>query len=444
MAGIFISYRREDAAGWAGRLVPDLRREFPGGDVFHDITSLGIGEDALEVIRQALESYSVVIVMIGPHWLDARDEHGQRRLDDPDDWVRLEVEESLKRRGLRVVPLLVGTATMPKAAQLPETLRPLARRVAHEISDKRWDYDVGELVKALKKSGLGGGGPKPDPEPPVVRPSEWLPGRVFRDGDGLPEMVVIPAGEFVMGSPESEAGRSADEGPQHKVSIGKAFALGRYAVTVGDFKRFVQASGYRSEAERNPDEGIWAWDAAEGHWGQSEGRSWRDPGLAQDDRHPVVGVSWNDALAYVKWLGKNTGKPYRLPSEAEWEYAARAGTTTAYPWGDDPGSGRGNFSGSGSDWSGKGTGPVGSFAPNGFGLYDMIGNALEWTQDCWNESYSGAPGDGSPWLKGDCGRRVVRGGSWLDGPGGARAACRNWVGPGGRDNGLGFRLARTL
>ncbi len=444
MAGIFISYRREDAAGWTGRLVPDLRREFPGGDVFHDITSLGIGEDALEVIRQALESYSVVIVMIGPHWLDARDEHGQRRLDDPDDWVRLEVEESLKRRGLRVVPLLVGTATMPKAAQLPETLRPLARRVAHEITDKRWDYDVGELVKALKESGLGGGGPKLHPAPSVVRPGEWLPGKVFRDGDGFPEMVVIPAGEFVMGSPESEAGRRADEGPQHTVRIGKHFALGRFAVTVGDFKRYVQASGYRTAAERNPAEGIRAWNAAERRWVWLEGTSWRDPGFAQDDRHPVVGVSWTDALAYVKWLGEKSGMAYRLPSEAEWEYAARAGTTTAYPWGNEPGSARAKFFGSRSEWSGKGTSPIGSFAANAFGLHDMIGNAWEWLQDCWNENYQGAPDDGGPWESGDCGRRVVRGGSWSSSPEIARAAFRDRGGPGDRLNNLGFRLARTL
>ncbi|KFB69039.1 formylglycine-generating enzyme family protein [Candidatus Accumulibacter vicinus] len=333
---------------------------------------------------------------------------------------------------------------MPKAAQLPETLRPLARRVAHEITDKRWDYDVGELVKALKKSGLGGGGPKPDPEPLVVRPSEWLPGKVFRDGDGFPEMVVIPAGEFVMGSPESERGRRDNEGPQHKVRIGKPFALGRYAVTVGDFKRFVLASGYRSEAERNPDEGIWAWDAAKGDWGPSKDRNWRDPGVAQDDRHPVVGVSWKDALAYVKWLGEKSGKTYRLPSEAEWEYAARAGTTTAYPWGDDPGSRCGNFFGSGSAWSGKGTAPVGSFAANAFGLHDMIGNVWEWTQDCWSESYVGAPDDGRSWESGDCGRRVVRGRSWGDGSGVARAAFRGRSGPGSRDVNLGFRLARTL
>ena len=123
---------------------------------------------------------------------------------------------------------------------------------------------------------------------------------------------------------------------------------------------------------------------------------------------------------------------------------ARAGTTSSYPWGNEAGQGRANFQGSGSQWSGKQTAPVGSFAPNRFGLYDMIGNAWEWTQDCWNESYSGAPAEGSPWLKGDCGRRVVRGGSWNLQPEDARAAFRSWVVPGDRDIILGFRLARKF
>ncbi len=445
MGSIFISYRREDAAGWAGRLAADLRREFPHAEVFQDIASIGIGEDFVDAMRRALESCAAAIVLIGPRWLDARDEHGQRRLDDPEDWVRLEIEESLKRPGLRVVPLLVGNATMPKAADLPASLRLLARRNAHEISDKRWDYDLSQLVKALKPVTALAGGSKPDPEPPAVRAAEWPPGKVFRDGDEGPEMVVIPAGEFLMGSPKSEAGRQDREGPQHRVRIGKPFALGRYAATVGEFKRFVQAAGYQTEAERHPDEGIWTRDGGKLKVVAVKGKSWRDPGFAQDDRQPVVGVSWNDAQAYVKWLVEKTGKLYRLPSEAEWEYAARAGTTSAYPWGHEAGSGYANFVGSGSEWSGKRTSPVGSFAANAFGLHDMIGNVWEWLQDCWNETYTGAPDDGRAWESGECDRRVVRGGSWGSEPGLARAAGRSWLGPGYRLNSLlGFRLARTL
>jgi formylglycine-generating enzyme required for sulfatase activity len=460
LGSIFISYRRQDAAGWAGRLAADLRREFPQTEVFQDIASIGIGEDFVDAMRRALESCAVAIVLIGPRWLDVRDDHGQRRLDDPEDWVRLEIEESLKRPGLRVVPLLVGNATMPKAADLPASLRLLARRNAHEISDKRWDYDLSQLVKALKPVAALAGGSKPDPEPPAVRAAEWPSGKVFRDGDAGPEMVVIPAGEFVMGSPKSEAGRTDDEGPQHRVRIAKPFALGRYPVTVGEFGRFVHVSGYQTEAERNPEQGIQAWDDSKGEWNWSKGKSWRNPGFAQDDRHPVVGVSWNDALAYVKWLGEKTARAYRLPSEAEWEYAARAGTTTARFWGDDPNQAfrYANVA----DRSLKAAHPkwpwpihecddgyaetalVGSFEANAFGLCDMIGNVWEWLQDCWNETYTGAPDDGRSWERGDCGRRVVRGGSWSVPPVLARAAFRFRDGPGIRNDSQGFRLARTL
>ncbi|MBL8424301.1 MAG: formylglycine-generating enzyme family protein [Candidatus Accumulibacter phosphatis] len=230
-------------------------------------------------------------------------------------------------------------------------------------------------------------------------------------------MVVIPAGRFLMGSPEGESGRSNDEGPQHEVTMAQAFVVGRYEVSFAEWDACVAAGGCR---HRPNDEG----------WGRS--------------RRPVVNVSWEDARTYVAWLAKKTGKGYRMLSEAEWEYAARAGTTSTYPWGNEPGQGRANFAGSGSHWSGKQTAPVGSFAANGFGLYDMIGNAWEWTQDCWNASYSGAPADGSPWLKGECGRRVVRGGSWYFRPVLARAAFRGRYVPGSRFSVLGFRLARTL
>ena len=139
MRDIFISYRREDASGWAGRLVKDLRGEFPNSHVFHDISSIDAGEDFLAAIRRSLGSCAVVIVVIGPQWLTAKAKRGKRRLDDKDDWVRLEVAESLKRAGLRAVPVLVGGATMPKAGDLPQPMKALARRNAHEITDKRWD-----------------------------------------------------------------------------------------------------------------------------------------------------------------------------------------------------------------------------------------------------------------------------------------------------------------
>ena len=250
----------------------------------------------------------------------------------------------------------------------------------------------------------------------------------------------------MMGSPPG----TGDDGerPQHKVSIARAFALGRYALTVAEFARFVAATGYKTEAERNPKEGLRVWDGGKNEWVWSKGKSWRDPGFVQGENHPVVGVSWNDALACTKWLTKRLSekmdKDYRLPSEAEWEYAARAGTSTRYPWGEKPGTNLANFRDSGSQWSGKQTSPVGSFEPNGFGLCDMIGNLWEWVQDCWNDSYQGAPGDGGAWQSGDCGQRVLRGGSWDSRPENARVSYRVRGEPPYRYDLTGFRVARTL
>jgi formylglycine-generating enzyme required for sulfatase activity len=164
-------------------------------------------------------------------------------------------------------------------------------------------------------------------------------------------------------------------------------------------------------------------------------------------RRPVIDVSWDDAQAYVKWLSGITGKLYGLLSEAEYEYAARAGSQTKYPWGDDiklDGKAMANCSYCGSQWGGNQTAPVGSFPANVFGLYDMAGNVWQWTEDCWSESYQGAPADGSPWTSGDCSRRVVRGGSWTTDPGYFRPADRFAALTGDRRSNRGFRVARTL
>lgn len=288
------------------------------------------------------------------------------------------------------------------------------------------------------------------------------PGSVFQDCADCPRMVVIPAGEFTMGSPASEAERGVDEGPQRRVSIAQPFALGRSEVTVAEFRRFADESGYKTEAERDARaQGcagfIYADPLAAGLASQVV-TSWRSPGLAQAESHPVLCVSWNDARAYAQWLSRKTGKRYRLPTEAEWEFAARAGSVTARNWGDDPvqacrfanvadqsrfqtwGFGQKHECTDGHYF----TSPAGGYSPNRFGLYDMLGNAWEWTEDCWNASYAGAPPDGAAWLTGDCAQRVSRGGSWSTVPRYARSAARNKNAADHRDNLTGFRLARTL
>ena len=271
-------------------------------------------------------------------------------------------------------------------------------------------------------------------------------GTTFRDCAECPEMVVVPAGRFEMGSPETEAGRIDHEGPVHRVTIGRPFAVGVHEVTRGELARFVSATG------RSMGNACWTYE--NGGFEERSGRHWRDPGFRQTDEHPVVCVDWDDAQAYVRWLSRETGETYRLLSEAEWEYAARAGTRTAWYWGE---SGRGqcryaNGADASTDFDWRTgcndgharTSPVGSFQANGYKLHDVLGNVWEWTEDCWNESYRGAPRDGSAWTSGDCGRRVLRGGSWDNSPRLLRSASRYRYSTGYRYVILGFRVARTL
>lgn len=264
-------------------------------------------------------------------------------------------------------------------------------------------------------------------------------------------MVAIPAGSFDMGSPSYEAGRKDNEGPIHWVSV-DAFALTKTHITRGQFAAFVNETSYDAGNECFTFEG--------GKIEKRSNRNWRDPGFKQEDSHPVVCVNWEDAKAYAAWLSKKTGKTYRLPSEAEWEYAARASTTTACYWGDSPNEACSYANVM--DSTGKAlvpgvtleahncsdgyayTAPVASFKPNAFGLYDMIGNAGEWVEDCWNKSYDGAPIDGSAWATGLCSQyRVLRGGSWYNVPSYARASFRDRYAPDSHGSGRGFRLART-
>ena len=253
-------------------------------------------------------------------------------------------------------------------------------------------------------------------------------GRPFQDCDVCPEMVVVPPGSFVMGSPESEHGHQTDEGPLRHVTIGRAFAIGKYEVTLDEFTAFIRDTGY-SKA---------------GRCAASGGGPWRNPGFRQSGRHPVTCIRWPDAGAYARWLSRKTGQVYRLPSESEWEYAARAGTETARYWGDRKGRGNAVCENCGSKWDHRRTAPVGSFAPNAYGLYDMLGNTWEWVEDCYASSYAGAPRDGGPRIEGDCRNRVMRGGSWESNAGRLRAANRNDHTIDEIDNDFGFRVVREV
>lgn len=284
-------------------------------------------------------------------------------------------------------------------------------------------------------------------------------GTVFRDCPQCPEIVVVPAGQFTMGSPAGEAGRYDNEGPQRLVTIGSYFAIGKFEVTRGQYAAFARETGRPALGD------CWYHSPSEGKPVNDDPvRNWSNPGFDQGEDHPVVCVTWNDAKAFAQWLSRKTGRDYRLPTEAQWEHAARAGRSGARPWGDNPNDACAHANvqdqtmarvvpaGPGRSWGNAHrcddgsaySSPVGRYRTTASGCTDMIGNVNEWVEDCWNDSYDGAPIDGSAWESGNCARRVNRGGGWNFGPRDARSARRYWRGTANRNNSLGFRLARTL
>ena len=340
-----------------------------------------------------------------------------------------------------------GAAAPPRVepASVDESSRPAGVPVPHRVEFGTAPADPPQAPAAESSADppfvASAAMAKPDPSAADRDPAGLAPGARFRDCRGCPELVVVPAGTFRMGSTKGQA----DERPVHAVRL-EAFALGRYEVTREEYAAFVDATGHDSAGCGLVDgDGRLDWD---------NGASWRRPGFAQDERHPAVCVGWTDAQAYVRWLTEETGDRYRLPSEAEWEYGARANTRTERYW---------DASGSQCDHANSGdrallrrgwplpvvncadgaahTAPVGSYGANAFGLHDV----WEWTTDCWHDGYRGAPDDGSAWTRrGDCDRRVLRGGSWETVPSGLRSANR-YRNDDNRGSAIaGFRVARAV
>lgn len=287
---------------------------------------------------------------------------------------------------------------------------------------------------------------------PLSRSEEQLlkRGDSFRECADCPEMVVMPAGSFMLGSPGDEPRRLADEGPQTRVTIANPFAVGKFEVTLAQFKAFVSATKFQVSA------GCRIWSQRLRTWDRRTALTFRNAGFAQGDDHPVVCVNWDDAKAFVAWLASSTGKEYRLLTEAEWEYSARAGTSSPFSFGATISTDQANFDGNATYNNGrKGlsrmtTVPVTSFAPNPWGLYNMHGNVWEWVEDCYaREDYKYLPAavrDGGGTWPGACesDEHSIRGGSWLDDPEYLRSARRVEIRPAGRLNYLGFRVARTI
>jgi formylglycine-generating enzyme required for sulfatase activity len=431
MTDIFISYAREDLDA-ARRLAAAL--EGQGWSIFWDRT-IPAGKSWRVVIGAALTDARCVLVLWSQHSVTS-------------DFVLEEADRGLRRRVL--IPAFIDSVEPP-----------LGFGSIHAADLSTWD---GTHEDALFKQFLGdiSGVLGPAPVVPAAeRPKakaeaqhkareqqrqqaeaetkrkrlEQTPGTVFRDIEApwCPEMVVIPAGSFVMGSPEAEEGRSSNEGPQHTVKFEQPFALGRYPVTFDEYDHFC------TETKRKKPEG----------WSAYFGYGTRDLGFNRG-RRPAVNVSWQDARAYCAWLSEQTGQGYRLPSEAAWEYACRAGTTTPFWTGETISTEQANYCGDYTyglgrkgEYRGRAT-PVDTFEPNPWGLHDMHGNVAEWCEDCWHGSYKGAQTDGSAWLQGRRSVRVIRGGSWTYPPGNLRSAWRGRGEPGAGSVFLGLRVSRTL
>jgi formylglycine-generating enzyme required for sulfatase activity len=449
MPKIFISYRRTDSEDVAGRIYDRLVVHFGKGNVFKDVDDIPFGVDFRDYLNASLDQCQIVLAVIGKMWLTAADESGRRRLDNPADWVRLELEESLRRPDVLVVPLLVRRASLPRVDELPENLRDLAYRNGTQARpDPDFHSDMTRLINGLEsyfqKLELTTTPPPPSPTPTPANPTFTFEvvtvdakGKIVQRqlaqaayqvedlGDGIQlELVKIPGGRFQMGAPKGEARSDDDERPQHLVTVPE-FWLGKYPVT--------QAQ-YQAVMGKNPSH-------------------FTDDGA----NRPVERVIWDDAVAFCQALSQRTGRVYRLPSEAEWEYACRAGTTTPFYFGPTITTDLANYRGTDLQYQGttypghygqgpKGifreqTTPVGQFPPNALGMYDLHGNIWEWCQDVWHDSYDAAPTDGSAWLTGgDQDRRVLRGGSWGSAPEFCRSAIRDRDAPGLTNGGVGFRV----
>lgn len=426
----FISYRREDAPSAAHIICERLANRFGAEEVFFDVDSIPLGCDFHQYLTEQVNSCQVLVAVIGRRWLDIVDDQGRRRLDQEDDFVRIEIEAALQRN-IPVVPVLVENATMPRAHHLPDVLRRLARRNAAEVRPgATFSHQLESLVLKLEQT-LASLSQSPSTvvtpralpsTPAIARSAEASTSYFITNSLGM-KLAAIPAGRFTMGSPENEPERYDNEGPQHEVELTKGFYLGVYPVRQDD---------YQAVTGSNPSN------------------------FTDDGHRPVERITWFDAVAFCNRLSQReklspcyridgqkvqteVGNGYRLPTEAEWEYACRAGTTTRWWFGDNE-LRLGDFAWFDENSDGM-THPVGQKASNDWGLHDMHGNVWEWCDD-WYGMYSSDQAidpTGSEHYTG----RILRGGSWLYGACYCRCAFRLAYRPDLRSYFNGFRVVRT-
>jgi formylglycine-generating enzyme required for sulfatase activity len=556
---IFINYRRSDSAPWAGRIHQDLIQRFGRSRMFIDVNTIKKGGDFRLELNDALRETRVMLVLIGPDWLNTPNRSGDRRLHDLEDQVRREIASALNDGTIAVIPVLLEGQTMPDPLELPKDLKELTGRQAVSVSHENFEFEMDGLEQDLKRffrpafagvhasalaslaaigliaatqmmplvttlapsfarkvPSMSPASPQPSavvtwedrqkerdawaaaraantiagyadyissfPTGPDHEAAEQLrtallrteennrlvhdsdckglidttvagmhtclaPAQKFRDCATCPELVAIPPGKYTMGAPAEQVGATDVERPLRKITIAKPFAIGKYTVTVEDFKTFV-------EVERvTLAKGCWLSNV---HGLRKDAdRTYANPGIVQLGTHPAICVSWSDANRFAAWLSRKTGATYRLPTEAEHEYATRARSMTRFFFGDRPkdlctyANGADQTTGSITggnqchDGVGAQTAAVGSFLPNAFGLYDMIGNVDQWVADCWQPNLNSVASNGTVTPNAMCPYRVVKGGAWNSPPHAMASSARAGYPVDGRDT-VGFRVVREL
>ncbi len=412
MSGIFISYRREDSIAYAGRLYDHLAAQFGEERIFMDIDTMKLGRSFVKQLEDAVSACDVLIAVIGENWLTVSDEEGHRRIDNPRDFVRIEIKTALER-DIPVIPLFVGGAMIPKATSLPDDLENFAERHGMEINDTRFRADATRLIEQITEYVTGTAtkgqpisAPKGKPRSKPKGKSASTPkSKITATPKGKPAipegMVLIPKGPFLYGERKK------------KISINHDYYMDMYPMTNKAYKKFIGAGGYKTQKYWS-DEG-WTWKEND-HVNRPE--FWTDSIWNQAD-HPVVGVSYYEAEAYASWAGK------RLPTEQEWEKAARGTDGRKYPWGNAFDTTKCNSGGGCFD----ATTPVTTY-PKGIspsGCFDMAGNVWEWC---------------ASWYDADKDTRVLRGGSWYTHPSNLRSAYRYRYAPTLRGAFHGVRCAQ--
>ena len=444
---IFISYRRADSQWAAARLYDTLAAAFPEDEIFMDVEEIAPGQDFVQVLEDQVGACDVFLALIGRQWIE------DARLGDERDFVSIEIEAALARTETLTIPILLDGAAPPDEADLPGALKPLARRQFARLTHEGFRMEAQALIGAIGRIEAAAKPPPAKPNRslkrlapllalPLIAGLGWLGYDIattppdpadtpdlatFRECEQCPEMVALPAGSFLFGSPDDEPNRNSGEGPQKKITLAR-FAIARTETTLADYNHCVAAGACEKIPQTQP-----PYDGA-----------------------PAAGARLVDAQAYVAWLNTLApGEPYAVPSEAQWEYAARGGTVTPYPWGDAPDRAYANMGrevccighAEGPDeW--KYEAPVASFRPNPWGLHDMAGNLTEWTADTYSSGHEYAPEDGAALildLSGRWGRRhVIKGGSYGDRPWQVRPAWRNSNDKEWRLHQYGFRVVRDL